>query len=267
MTNNKGGMNNIRHPTDRYIQIGDSGLIRVEAIGNVHSVFHPLDKHGIPEGVVVCVQDVVHTPWLGFNIFSIWKVAHKTSCSVNPTGTQAGRLRLIRGSPNDSFYATRLPPPPLPVDVANESAPESSACNPPMPVGAVGASRESAFVSAACMSSPVFRSENNLVQPLSVVMASPMELELELETALSHPTPCGSSTAWIYRPQSISDVKTETYAVEWDIFDRMMQDRESDECALAIFGPGKTLPMLATIASELILRCSMTAPATCPNLF
>ena len=210
---------------------------------------------------------MIYTPWLGFNLFSIWKVARKTSCSVNPTGTQAGRLRFIRGSANNSLYATRLPPPPLPVDVANESAPESSDCNPPMPVGAVGASCESAFVSVACISPPVPLSENNLVQPSSGVMASPMELELELETAVSHPTPCDSSTAWIYRPQSISDETTEAYAVEWDIFDRMMQDRESKECALAILGPGKTLSILATIASESILTCSMTAPATCPNLF
>ena len=62
----------------------------------------------------------------------------------------------------------------------------------------VGASRESAFVSGLCMSPPVPLSENKLVQPSSVMMASPMELELELETALSHPTPCDSSTAWIY---------------------------------------------------------------------
>ena len=70
-------------------------------------------------------------------------------------------------------------------------------------------------------------------------MASPMELELELETALSHPTPCDSSTAWIYRPQSISDVKAAAYAAEWDNSDRMMQERESAERALAILGPGK----------------------------
>ena len=66
-----------------------------------------------------------------------------------------------------------------------------------------------------------------------------MELELELEPALSPPTPCDSSTAWMYRPQSIHDEKTEAYPVEWDIFDRIMQDRESDECALAFLGPGK----------------------------
>ena len=131
------------------------------------------------------------------------------------------------------------PLPPFPVDVASESAPESSAYNPPMPVGAIGPPRESAFVSAACTSPPVPLSKNNLVQPSSVVMASPMELELKLETALSHPTPCDSSTALIYRPQSISDEKTEAYAVEWNIFDRMMQDRESEECALVILGPGK----------------------------
>ena len=70
-------------------------------------------------------------------------------------------------------------------------------------------------------------------------MASPMELELELETALSHPTPCDSSTAWIYRPQSISDVKAAAYAVEWDNSDRMMQERESAARALALLGPGK----------------------------
>ena len=138
---------------------------------------------------MACAQDVIYTPWIGFNFFSIWKVAHKNFCSVNHTGTQAERLRFIRGSANDSLYATRLPPPSLPVGVANEGAPESSACNPPMPVGA---SRESAFVSAAWMSPPVPHSEETFVQPSSVVMASPMELELELETALSHPTPCDS---------------------------------------------------------------------------
>ena len=188
MSNNKEGMYNIRHPTDQYIQIGDSGLTRVDAIGGVNFVFHQLDERGNPEDVVACVQDVIYTPWLGFNLLSIWKVAHKTSCSVNPTGTQAGRLRFIRGSANDSLYATRLSSPPLPVDVASESAPESSACNPPMPVGAVGASRESAFVSAVCMPPPASLSENKLVQPSSVVMASPMELERELETAIPpHP--------------------------------------------------------------------------------
>ena len=34
-------------------------------------------------------------------------------------------------------------------------------------------------------------------------------------------------------------MKTEAYAVEWVIFDRMMQDRESDECPSTILGPGK----------------------------
>ena len=195
--------------------------------------------------------------------FLDWKVVLKNYCSVNPTGTQTGGLRFIRLSANDSLYATRLPPPPLPVDVANESSPESSACNPLTPVSA---SRESAFVSAASMSTPVL-SENNLVQPSSVVMASPIGLELELETALPHPTRCDSSTAWIYRPQSISDLTTEAYDVEWDNSDRIMQDKESDVCALAILGTGKTLFMLATIASESMLTCSTTAPATCPNLF
>ena len=145
MSNNKEGMYNIRHPTDQCIQIGDSGLIPVEEIGGINLVFHQLDEHGNPEDVVACVQDVIYTPWLGFNLFSIWKVGHKDYCSVNPTGTQAGRLRFIRGSANDSLYATRLPPP-TPVDVASESALVSSACNPLMPVGV---SRESTFVSAA----------------------------------------------------------------------------------------------------------------------
>ena len=61
-------------------------------------------------------------------------------------------------------------------------------------------------------------------------------------------------------------MKTEEDAVEWYIFDRMMQDRESDEWALVLLGPGKSLCMLATIASDSILTCSITAPATCPNL-
>ena len=100
---------------------------------------------------------MIYTPWLGFNLFSIWKVEHKIYCSVNPTGTQTGKLRSIRGSANDSRYATRLPPA-TPVNVARESAPVSSACNNPMPVGVsrypvssacnppmpVGVSRESA---------------------------------------------------------------------------------------------------------------------------
>ena len=96
-------------------------------------------------------------------------------------------------------------------------------------------------------------------------MSSPMELELELDTGLSNPTPCDSSSAWIYRPQSISDVQAAAYAVEWDNSDRMMQ--ESAERALAILGPVKIFSMSATIASASILMCSMTAPATCSNLF
>ena len=68
MSNNKKGMYNIRHPTDQYIQIGDSGLIRVEAIGDINLVFHQLDEHGNPEDVVARVQDVIYTPWLGFNL-------------------------------------------------------------------------------------------------------------------------------------------------------------------------------------------------------
>ena len=124
--------------------------------------------------------------------------------------------------------------PPMPVAVSRESASVSSACNPPMPDGV---SRESAFVSTACIPPPVPRCENNLAQPSSVVMASPMELELELETVLSHPTPCDSSTALIYRPQSISDVKAAEYAVEWDNADRMMQERESAERCLLYTSP------------------------------
>ena len=98
----------------------------------------------------------------------------------------------------------------------------SSACNPPMPVGV---SRESAFVPAACLPPLVPLCEDSYVQPSSVVMFSPMKLELELETILSNPTPCDSSSARIYRPQIISDVQAAAYAVEWDDFGRMMQDR------------------------------------------
>ena len=96
MSNNKEGMYNIRHHTDQYIQIDDSGLIPVQEIGDINLVLHQLDEHGNPEDVMACVQDVIYTPWVGFNLFSIWKVGHKNYCSVNPTGTQAGRLRFIR---------------------------------------------------------------------------------------------------------------------------------------------------------------------------
>ena len=151
-------------------------------------MFHQLDEHGNPEDVVACVQDVIYTPWLGFNIFSTWKVGHKIYCYVNPTGTQAGKLRFIQGSANDSLYVTRLPPPtpvavacesalvtsdcntPTPVAVASESAFVTSDCNTPMPVGV---SRESAFVSAACMPPPVPLCEDNLVQPSLFVMSPP----------------------------------------------------------------------------------------------
>ena len=71
ISNNKEVMYNIRHPTDQHIQIGDSGLIRVEAIGDVNLVFHQLDEHGNPEDVVACVQDVIYTPWLGYNLLHL----------------------------------------------------------------------------------------------------------------------------------------------------------------------------------------------------
>ena len=58
MSNNEEGMYNIRHPTDQYIRIGDSGLIPVEAIGDIILVFHQLDEHGNPEDVVACVQNL-----------------------------------------------------------------------------------------------------------------------------------------------------------------------------------------------------------------
>ena len=98
MSNNKKGMYNIRHPTDQYIQIGDSGLIRVEAIGDINLVFHQLDEHGNPEDVVARVQDVIYTPWLGFNLFSIWKVGHKINCScllyTSPSPRDRTRSRM-----------------------------------------------------------------------------------------------------------------------------------------------------------------------------
>ena len=59
MSNNKESMYNIRHPTDQYLQIGDSGLIGVDAIGDVNLVFHQPDEHGNPKDVVACVQDVI----------------------------------------------------------------------------------------------------------------------------------------------------------------------------------------------------------------
>ena len=71
MSNNKEGMYNIRHAIDQYIQIGDSGLVRVEAIGDVSLVFHQLDEHGNRGDVVACVQDVIYPPWLAFNYSSI----------------------------------------------------------------------------------------------------------------------------------------------------------------------------------------------------
>ena len=113
MSNNKEGMYNIRHPIDQYIQIGDSGLIRVEATGDVSLVFHQLDEYGNPGDVVACVQDVIYPPWFAFDYSSIGKVAHKNCCSVKPTGKQAGRLRFLRGSAKDSLYATTPPDSPL----------------------------------------------------------------------------------------------------------------------------------------------------------
>ena len=79
MSNNKEGMYNIRHPIDQYIQIGDSGLIPVEAIGDINLVFHPLDEHGNPEDVMACVQDVIYTPWLGFNLSRFGRWGTKTT--------------------------------------------------------------------------------------------------------------------------------------------------------------------------------------------
>ena len=159
-------------------------------------------------------------PW--FQSFLGLEDGAETLLFWKPNWYTSGEAPFHSGIGNVSPYATRLPPP-TPVDVASVSALVSSACNPPMPVGVL---RESACVSAACMPPPVPLCEDNLVQLSSVVMSFPMELELELETALSHPTPCDSSTAWIYRPHSISDVKAAAYAGEWDNSDRMMQERE-----------------------------------------
>ena len=75
-------MYKIRHLTDHYIQIGDSGLIPVEAIGDINLVFHQLDEHGNPEDVVACVQDVIYTPWLGFNLFSFGRWGTKTTVQL-----------------------------------------------------------------------------------------------------------------------------------------------------------------------------------------
>ena len=193
MSNNKKGMYNIRHPADQYMQIGDSRLIRVEAIGDINLVFHQLDEHGNPEDVVARVQDVIYTPWLGFNLFSIWKVGHKINCSVNPTGTQAGKLRFIRGSANDSLYATRLPPP-TPVNVARESPPVPAACNPPVfvtcnnPPMQVAVSRESAPVSSNCYPPmPVAVSRENA--PVSSTCYPPMPVGVSRESCLLYTSP------------------------------------------------------------------------------
>ena len=168
-------------------------------------------------------------PW--FQSFLGLEDGAETLLFWKPNWYTSGEAPFHSGIGNVSPYATRLPPP-TPVDVASVSALVSSACNPPMPVGVL---RESAYVSAACMPPPVPLCEDNLVQLSSVVMSFPMELELELETVLSNPTPCDS--ARIYRPQVISNVQAAAHAVEWDNSDRMMQ--ESAERALAIFGPGK----------------------------
>ena len=146
------------------------------------------------------------------------------SCACNGVSRESASVSsACNGVSRESAPVSSACYPPMPVAVSRERALVSSACNPPMPVSV---SRESAFVSAACMPPPVPRRENNLVQPSSVVMASPMELELELETVLSHPPSCDSSTACFYRPQSISDMKAAAYAVKWDNYDHMMQERE-----------------------------------------
>ena len=75
MSNNKEGMYTSCHPTDQYIQIGDSGLIRVETIGDVNLVFHQLDEHGNPEDVAACVQNVSSLRGLAstFSRFGRWR--------------------------------------------------------------------------------------------------------------------------------------------------------------------------------------------------
>ena len=126
MSNNKEGMYRPIHP---------DGRLRVDpSRGNRgrNLVFHQLDEHGNPEDVVACVQDVIYTPWLGFNIFSVWKVGHKTYCSVNLTGTQAGKLRFIRGAANVSLFRLPRRGLPRPTDTPRAITPRAITPIPPL---------------------------------------------------------------------------------------------------------------------------------------
>ena len=112
MSNNKEGMYNIRHPTDQYIQIGDSGLIPVQAIGDIKLVVHQLDEKTQKPGgrCGVCARCYLHSvAW--FQYFLDLEGGAQQLLFSNPNWYTSGRLRFIRGSANDSLYATRFPPP------------------------------------------------------------------------------------------------------------------------------------------------------------
>ncbi|CAN0531966.1 unnamed protein product, partial [Ectocarpus sp. 12 AP-2014] len=131
ISNKVDAMYNVRHlgPDEQFIQIEDSALIKVAAVGSLDLRFHQIGADGKKEDLDVTVPEVLFVPGCGFNLFSVWKVSHKHEVRINPNGTQMmhGKLRFIRGASSDSLFATRLPHKSLPsMDVARESPRESA---------------------------------------------------------------------------------------------------------------------------------------------
>ncbi|CAB1120974.1 unnamed protein product [Ectocarpus sp. CCAP 1310/34] len=72
-------MYNVRHlgPDERFIQIGDSALIKVAAVGSVDLRFHQIGADVKQEDLDVTVPEVLFVRGCGLNLFSVWKVSHK----------------------------------------------------------------------------------------------------------------------------------------------------------------------------------------------
>ena len=133
ISNKSDQMYNVRtlDSDQQFIQIGDTGLIRVAAIGSLDLRFHQIGPDGRVEDYDVTIPEILFVPGCGFNLFSLWRVSHKHEVRINPRGTQLmeGKLRFIRGMTSDSLFATRLQPrDALPaVNMASESALVSTA--------------------------------------------------------------------------------------------------------------------------------------------
>ncbi|CAB1113069.1 unnamed protein product [Ectocarpus sp. CCAP 1310/34] len=121
ISNKVDAMYNVRHlgPDEQFIQIGDSALIKVAAVGSLDLRFHQIGADGKQEDLDVTVPEVLFVPGCGFNLFSVWKVSHKHEVRINPNAEYSAKMIDVWESDECERAMAVLGPEKTPFNVGN----------------------------------------------------------------------------------------------------------------------------------------------------